>query len=84
MKYGKIEDGKLKRAPNPLWIGDKMISNPTDTILLENGYKPIEYTEQPSKDGYYYIPTYKESDDKITHIWEEHELVIEDQEDITI
>ena len=70
--FGKIIDGKLKLAQNPLWIDGKMIANPTNEIYILNGYKPLECTEMPTKEGFYYTPKFVEVENSIVQIWEEH------------
>ena len=73
--YGKIENDNVKFAKNPLWIGDKMIANPTNEMYIANGYKPIQYTEAPTKDGFYYTSKFVEKEDVIVQVWEEHIVV---------
>lgn len=73
--YGKIENGILTRAKNPLWIGKKMIANPTKELLEEYGYKPIINTEKPIKEGYYYTPIYTELSSEIIESWKENKIV---------
>ena len=71
--YGKLVADVLKYATNPLRMPDgKQIGNPTKEQYLEAGFKPIHYTDMPSKEGYYYTPVYTEADDKIIQSWEEH------------
>lgn len=74
--FGKIENGNIKYAPNPLWVGDTMIANPKGEMYLYSGYKPIEYTNHPEfKDGYYFTPKFIEMEDKIIQIYEEHIII---------
>jgi hypothetical protein len=79
--YGKIENGNIKFAKNPLWTQDKMIANPTNEMYIANGYKPIEYTDVPTKDGFYYTSKFIEVENSIVQIWEEH-IVLDNIESI--
>lgn len=72
--FGKIEEENIKFAPNPLWIGDKMIANPTDEMYKANGYKAVQYTQQPKKDGYYFVPKFVGKTDYIVQVWEERAI----------
>ena len=72
-KFGKIVDGKLQYAANPIRTDGEMIANPTDEMYAEYGYKPITYTDTPVREGYYYTPFYTEREDDILQEWEEHE-----------
>lgn len=75
--YGNIENGNIKFAKNPLWVEDKMIANPPKETYIANDYKPIQYTETPQKDGYYFTSTFEELDNAIIQVWEEHEILEE-------
>lgn len=71
MRYGKIVDGKIKFANNPLWIGDTMIANPTKKHYTEAGYLPVITQPMPQRDGYYYEPYYTEIAGAIYEFWTE-------------
>ena len=78
-KYVKMKNGGIRFARNPLWVDGKMIANPTNEIYLANGYKPLERTEMPTKEGFYYTPKFVEGEEAIVQVWEEH-VVLEDTE----
>ena len=71
MRYGKIINGKIEFAKNPLWFGNTMVSNPTEKHYKELGYLPIITQPIPQKDGYYYEPYYVEVDNSIYQFWTE-------------
>ena len=70
MMYGKIENGELYGAPNPLKTEESYIFTNNAAIYLANGYKPIILTEYPS-DGKSYIDSWAETETEITQIWTE-------------
>ena len=70
MIYGKLVDGELRGAPNPLKTEDSYIFTNNATIYLANGYKPIILTDCPS-DGKSYIDSWAETETEITQIWTE-------------
>ena len=72
--YGKLIDGKLQIAPNPLKADGKTIANPNEEMLLKQGYMPVLFTEQPRKEGYYYIACYKVENNKIIQYWQEYKV----------
>lgn len=74
INYGKIENEKLIYAKNPLWVGNKMIGNPTAQDYENNGFKPVIYSEMPIKEGCYYTATYTDDGTVIKQGWKEHEL----------
>lgn len=49
--YGKLIDGKLQIAPNPLKVDGKTVANPDKELLLNYGYMPVLATEQPRREG---------------------------------
>ena len=48
MIYGKLVDGELRGAPNPLKTEESYIFTNNAAIYLANGYKPIILTDSPS------------------------------------
>jgi hypothetical protein len=50
MKYGKIIEGQLQIAGNTIKTDKGTITNPTDEMFIELGYKEIVYTEKPEFD----------------------------------
>lgn len=78
--YAKLIRGKLQIAPNPLITNNKVIANPTNEMLMQEGYLPVITTNPPNNDGCYYTPVYSERDGKICQEWEEHKLEEENDE----
>lgn len=70
MIYGKLVDGELRGAPNPLKTEESYIFTNNAAIYLANGYKPIILTDCPS-DGKSYIDSWAETETEITQIWTE-------------
>ena len=70
MIYGKLIDGELRGAPNPLKTEDSYIFTNNAAIYLANGYKPIILTEYPS-DGGYYTESWTETETEIIQVWTE-------------
>ena len=70
MIYGKLVDGELRGAPNPLKTEESYIFTNNAAIYLANGYKPIILTDCPS-DGKSYIGSWTETETEITQVWTE-------------
>ena len=68
MIYGKLVDGELRGAPNPLKTEESYIFTNNAAIYLANGYKPIILTDCPS-DGKSYISSWTETESEIKQIW---------------
>ena len=68
--YGKIIEGKLVLAPNPLITRRYKIYNPRPDDYIEEGYKEIVDTEPPTDDKYYEAH-YVERNGKIYREWVE-------------
>ena len=68
--YGKLVDGELRGAPNPLKTEESYIFTNNAAIYLANGYKPIILTEYPS-DGGYYTESWIETETEIIQVWTE-------------
>lgn len=70
--YGKLIDGKLQLAPNPIIINEMTIANPNESILQEQGYLPIQNTESPKEEGFYFTPYHEVEDNRIVQKWQAH------------
>ncbi len=70
MIYGKLVDGELRGAPNPLKTEESYIFTNNAAIYLANGYKPIILTDCPS-DGKSYVGSWTETETEITQVWTE-------------
>ena len=72
MKYAKIINSRPSFAPNPIVIDDVRIGNPPASLLLEQGYKPVRYTEAPTPEpGYIAVPGWTETAEEIVQMWTE-------------
>lgn len=73
--YARLDRGNFEYAPNIIHIGDRQIINASAEEYAALGWLPIVKTEQPeSGDGFYFTPTYTESDGRIIQQWEKHEI----------
>ena len=70
--YGKLIDGKLQLAPNPIVVDKMTIANPSENILIEQEYLPILNSESPKEEGYYFTPYYEVEDNVIVQKWQAH------------
>ena len=70
MIYGKLVNGELRGAPNPLKTEESYIFTNNAAIYLANGYKPIITVEYPS-DGKSYISSWAETETEIVQVWTE-------------
>lgn len=79
MKAKYINENNIEFAPPFIIVGKKVIANPTDDILEQQGYKDLTETEYPDTvDGYYRIPIYEDGD-SIIQKWSD-EIKIEEAE----
>lgn len=68
--YGKLIDGELYIAPKKLNGDGVIVYNPPAEMYLEQGWKPIEYTDPPeAPSGYYYESGWEEQTDAIVQTW---------------
>lgn len=74
LNFAQLKENKLVYAPNILVEGDVQIINATVDRYAKHGYLPIERTETPEIEGYYFTPKYYEVDGKILQAWESHEI----------
>ena len=65
---GKIINGTLHEQSASMEIGGRMVSNPTDKQLTDDGWKDIVRTERPEGN---YNEKYVETDTQIIVEWEE-------------
>ncbi|MBQ2995926.1 MAG: hypothetical protein IJE22_01645 [Oscillibacter sp.] len=71
MKYGKLVDGHLVPAPNPLLGPIFKHYNPTEEVYRKFGYLPVVETAPPEEG--YYEPSWAEQEGKIVQVWTEAE-----------
>ena len=73
--YGKLINGQIIPAPNPLHVNRGMVYNPSAYLYASVGYKPIIETIQPEQtEGgteVYYTPHWEEINGEIVRIWTE-------------
>ena len=69
---GKLVYGFLSYAPKKIYIGKELIENPSNELLISNGYKNIVETDMPEdvKNGFIYVSTWEENDDSIQQVWQ--------------
>lgn len=83
MKYGKLIDGVLIYAPNPLSHNGMRIYNPSGDLYVAEGYAPIIETSAPesTEDSVvYYAPTWEMQANQIVKVWIETEPPVEEIE----
>ena len=85
MIYGKLINGELRGAPNPLKTEESYIFTNNAAIYLANGYKPIILTDSPS-DGKSYTSSWTETETEIIQVWTEQQQTdeISDSEALSI
>lgn len=71
--YGKIIDGKLVLAPNPMVSGGYEIYNPRPEDYKKEGYLEVVEAELPADTDKHYEKQYVERDGKIYAEWIEAE-----------
>ena len=73
MKYGKLIDGVLTRAPKVLRVDGKTFINPNGKTLEQYGYLPIAEDIMPmAEEGYeVHAVGYEVKDGQIVHVWEQ-------------
>ena len=72
--YGKLINGQIIPAPNPLHVNRGMVYNPSGYLYSAVGYKPIVDTPMPEpEDGteVYYASHWEEIDGEIVKVWTE-------------
>lgn len=72
--YGKLINGQILPAPNPLHVNRGMVYNPSGYLYSAVGYKPIVDTPMPeTEDGteVYYTSHWEEIDGEIVRVWTE-------------
>lgn len=77
--FGKLDnDNNLTYAPIPLVINGVNVWTNEKDKFIQAGYFPIERTEQPQKDGYYFSFSWVQENGVIVQKWEEHEITEEE------
>lgn len=77
MTYGKLIDGSIIPAPNPLTIGRSRVYNPTREQYAAHGWLPIIDTPMPEtpegEEPKYYTYHREAVDGQIVRVWTETE-----------
>ncbi len=68
--YAKLIDGALQIAPKKLLGDGVIVYNPPAEMYLEQGWKPVQYTDPPeAPSGYYYESSWEEQTEAIVQTW---------------
>lgn len=89
MTYAKLINDTLSLAPNPILHNGFWYGNPPGEVYEAEGYKVVQYTEQPTDpgEGYQWQETWTETEDAIVQGWElveEPELSTDEALDILL
>lgn len=70
--FGKIVNGNLVIAPNPIIINGNLVGNPPDDVYAAQGYKRIISVQKPeqTQPGFYWSETWTELGNSIQQGWE--------------
>lgn len=80
MRYAKLVDGYPQFAPNPINHNGLWYGNPAGSVYEAEGYKPVQYTDQPEPQGVgWWIEEWTETDETIVQGWAWHEAGPEDE-----
>lgn len=70
MAYGKLIGAKMFDAPNVLNKDGKQYINPPESLYLECGFLPLEYTTIPDmKEGYHLVQSWINMGDRLVQTW---------------
>ena len=68
--YGKLIDGELCGAPKKLNGDGVVVYNPPAEMYLEQGWKPVRFTDEPEvPSGYIFESGWEEQTDAIVQTW---------------
>lgn len=80
MTYAKLINSYPSFAPNPILYDSNYIGNPPASVYEAEGYKPVQYTNQPESLGAgWWVETWTETKDAILQGWTWHEATDEDE-----
>lgn len=73
MQHGKLIDGTISYAPNPILHNGFWYGNPPGEIYAAEGYKPVHYTTPPGEpaDGCQWRESWSETEKEIVQGWEQ-------------
>ncbi len=78
-----INEKTIETAPRVLRADEKTYSNPLPETLAEFGYLPFVETEMPEIDGYFFTKHYESDGNKVTVVWDKHEILQDEPETVT-
>lgn len=74
-RFARVDEKRnLEFAPLPLVIDGENVWTNAAEVYTERGFFPIEKTEVPQKEGFYYTSYWEFEIDKCVQKWEEHEI----------
>lgn len=77
MKYGRLTEGRLEQAPNPILDGSVLRGNAPAEIYARLGWLPVTETPFPAEapeSGYFWAQTWTRTDGGILRVWEQQAL----------
>ena len=81
MTYAKLTNNQLVLAPNPIIVGDRQIGNPPGEVYIEQGYKPVVYTDPPVvAEGFVAVPGWEEQAEEIVQVWTVEQVPITEED----
>ena len=78
-----INEKTIENAPRVLRDDEKTYSNPLPETLAEFGYLPFVETKMPEMDGYFFTKHYESDGNKVTVVWDKHEILQDEPETAT-
>lgn len=79
--YAKLIEGAFYPAPSKLHVGKTIVYNPSEAVLLADGYKPVVYTDMPETEpGFYAESSWEDDGTSIVQVW----TVVEEPADADI
>lgn len=69
MRYGKLVNGRLLPAPNPLKLGNGEVWDPSAYLWEAVGYRRVVDTQKPEGMPGKYATYWEEQDGEIVRIW---------------
>lgn len=68
--YGKIVENELIMAPSIVEVGNKLVFNPSEELLIELGFREVAFTNpNESVNGKYIESYWEEEDNQIVQKW---------------
>jgi hypothetical protein len=82
MNYAKLINNYPVFAQNPILHDGNYIGNPPGSVYEAEGYKPVQFNEQPTEpgDGYQWVETWGETETEIVQDWVLVEVPISEED----